>query len=113
MYAFQKDFAKAEPILLRAVKIDEILYGHDGSEALLNLTALCGTYDLWGKPENSERFHKHLLVILEKQYGPDNPIIVPALTSQAQALRSLGRNDEATKIEQRIKTIHATAMNQN
>ena len=33
--------------------------------------------------------------------------------SEAEALRRLGRNDEAAKIEQRIKTIQATAMNQN
>jgi hypothetical protein len=26
----------------------------------------------------------HLLAILEKQYGPDNPVIVPTLTSEAQ-----------------------------
>jgi len=38
------------------------------------------------------------------------PIIVRALTRQAQALRSLDRNDEATKIEQHIKTIQAAAM---
>ena len=113
MYAFQKDFAKAEPILLRAVKIDETLYGHDGSEALANQTALCRTYDLWGRPEKSEPCHEHLLSILEKQYRPDNPILVPELTIEAQALRTLGHNEEAAKVEQRIKTIQASAMNQN
>jgi len=35
------------------------------------------------------------------------------LTIEAQALRTLGRNEEAAKVEQRIKTIQATAMNQN
>jgi len=38
---------------------------------------------------------------------------VSVLKSQAQALRSLGRGEEAAKVEQRIKIIQATAMNQN
>jgi len=41
------------------------------------------------------------------------PIIVPALTSEATALGAIGGNDEATKIEQRIQSLQATAVNQN
>jgi len=65
MYVFQKDFARRSRFLLRAVKIDETLYGQDGSEALLNLTALCSTYDRWGKSEKSEPCHEHLLAVLK------------------------------------------------
>jgi len=50
---------------------------------------------------------------LEKQYGPDNPVLVSPLASEATALQAVGRKDEAAKIEQRMKTIQATAMNQN
>ena len=112
-YFIENDFAKAEPLMLRAVKIDQTLYGPDGAEALPNLTVLCSIYDKLAKPEKAAPCQGHLLAILEKQYGPDNPIIVPTLTGEATALRSLGRNEEAAKIEQRIKTIQATAMNQN
>jgi tetratricopeptide (TPR) repeat protein len=112
-YFIENDFAKAEPLMLRAVKIDQTLYGPDGAEALPNLTVLCSIYDKLAKPEKAAPCQGHLLAILEKQYGTDNPILVPTLTSQATALRSLGRNEEAAKLEQRIKTIQATAMNQN
>ncbi|MCU1316023.1 MAG: hypothetical protein JWN63_1345, partial [Candidatus Acidoferrum typicum] len=112
-YFIENDFAKAEPPMLRAVKIDQTLYGPDGAEALPNLTVLCSIYDKLGKADKTVPCQGHLLAILEKQYGPDNPIIVPTLTSQATALRALGRNEEAAKVEQRIKTIPATAMNQN
>jgi len=88
--------------MLRAVKIDQTLYGPDGAEALPNLSVLCSIYDRLAKPEKVARCQGQLLAILEKQYGPDNPIIVPTLTSQAQALRGLGRNEDAAKIEQRI-----------
>jgi len=113
LYFSQNDFTKAEPILLRAVKIDETIYGHDGPMAVINLTMLCSVYDRWAKPARAAPCQAHILSILEKQYGPDNPILVSTLTSEAQALRSLGRNEEAAKTEQRIKTIQATAMNQN
>jgi hypothetical protein len=112
-YFIENDFAKAEPLMLRAVKIDQTLYGPEGAEALPNLTVLCSIYDKLAKPEKAAPCQGHLLAILEKQYGPDNPIIVSTLTSEATALHGLGRNEEAAKIEQRVKTIQATAMNQN
>ncbi len=112
-YFIENDFAKAEPLMLRAVKIDQTLYGPEGADALPNLTVLCSIYDKLSKPEKFAPCQDRLLVILEKQYGPDNPIIVPILTTQAKTLRTLGRNEEAAKLEQRVKTIQATAMNQN
>ena len=103
----------AEPILLRAVKIDESLFGRDGGGLLLPLSTLCSVYDAWGKPEKSEPCDRQLLAVLEKQWGENSLQLVSTLKSQAQAFRALGRNEEATKIEQRIKSIQATAMNQN
>lgn len=101
----QKDFEKAEPFLLRATKIDEILHGHDGIGALANLTALCWVYDKWEKPEKFEPCNSRMLTILEKQYGPNSQVLAPTLTSHARALRSLGRVEEASIVEQRLKTI--------
>jgi len=37
----------------------------------------------------------------EKQFGPDSPYLVRELTAEAQALRKLGRADEAARLEQR------------
>jgi hypothetical protein len=113
LYFSQNDFAKAEPILLHAVKIDETLYGHDGSVAVINLTMLCSLYDRSARPDKAAPCYAHILAIGEKQYGPDNPILVVTLTSEANALGSLGRNEEAAKIEARIKSIQAAAMNHN
>src|SRR5882762_5402272 len=112
LYFSQQDYVGAEPFLLRAVKIDETLYGRDGSQAIVNLTSLCAIYDRTGRPGKAAPCHAHMLAILEKQYGPDNPILVGTLTSEANALRATGHIEEATKLDQRIKTIQATAMNQ-
>jgi tetratricopeptide (TPR) repeat protein len=113
LYFAQQDYAGAEPFLVRAVKIDETLYGHDGSQAIINLTPLCQIYDKTNRPDKAAPCHAHILAILEKQYGTENPILVGALTNEANALRAAGRGEEAAKLDQRIKTIQATAMNQN
>jgi Tetratricopeptide repeat len=113
VYLAQKQFDKAESILLRAVKIDESLFGRDGIGMLLPLSTLCSVYDNWGKPDKSEPCNRQLLAVLEKQYGENNLQTVPVLKSQAQALRALGRVEEAARVEEHIKTIQATAMNQN
>jgi tetratricopeptide (TPR) repeat protein len=106
---FQQDYEKAEPFLLRAVKIDESLYGYDGDGALINLSYLCGIYDRWGQPGKSEPCDRHLLAVLEKQHGANSPVLASTLTSEAQALRSLGRAEEAAKVEERLKSIQALA----
>jgi hypothetical protein len=113
VYLVQKQFDQAEPVLLRAVKIDESLFGRDGRGLLLPLSTLCSVYDAWGKPEKSEPCDRQLLSVLEKQWGENSLQLLSTLKSEAQALRSLGRITEATAVEQRIKSIQATAMNQN
>jgi tetratricopeptide (TPR) repeat protein len=113
VYLVQKQFDQAEPVLLRAVKIDESLFGRDGGGLLLPLSTLCGVYDAWGKPEKSEPCDRQLLSVLEKQWGENSFQLLSILKSEAQALRNLGRIPEAAAVEQRIKTIQATAMNEN
>jgi hypothetical protein len=70
----------------RAVRIDQTLYGPYGVEALPTLTLLCSIYDRLAKPEKAAPCQGHLLTILEREYGSENPIIVPMLTSQATAM---------------------------
>jgi len=101
----QEAYDKAEPMLLRAVHIDQALYGYDGSGMIPPLSVLCDLYDKWGKPDKSEPCRHQLLSALEKQYGPDSPVLLSTLTSEAQALRSLGRTEEAAKLEQRLNSI--------
>lgn len=103
----QKDFEKAEPYLLRATKIDEVVHRYDSVDALPNLTALCWVYEKWEKLEKFEPCNAHLLAILEKQYGSNSQVLAPTLASRAKALRTLGRTEEASILEQRVKTMQA------
>lgn len=53
------------------------------------------------------------IAMLEKQYGAESPVLVLVLTSDAKALRSLGRNDEAAKLDDRVASIRASTMKTN
>lgn len=50
-----------------------------------------------------------MVAILEKEYGANSPYLVQIQTSEANTLHTLGRNDEAAKVNDRIKSIHASA----
>lgn len=50
VYIVQKDYAKAETYLVRALNIDESIFGHDGINILMPLFNVCTLYDKWGKP---------------------------------------------------------------
>jgi hypothetical protein len=109
VYLAQKDYEHAEPYFLRAVNIDQALYGTDNIGLLIPLSGLCGIYDMWNKPDKSAPCDKRLLTVLEKQYGTTSPVIVSTLVSEAKALRSLGRADEAAAVQKRIDSIQTSA----
>jgi tetratricopeptide (TPR) repeat protein len=111
VYIMQKDYAKAETFLVRALNIDESLFGHDGVDLLVPLASVCALYDKWGKPDKLEPCDRQLLVVLEKQFGPNSPQLVSTLASEAQALRNLRRPKEAADVEDRLASIRSSTMN--
>ncbi len=104
----QDQYDKAEPYLLRSVHITESLVGNDGIDLNASLSSLCNLYPKWDKPDKLETCDRRLLAVLEKQFGPDSPVLVSTLTSDAQALRRLGRSADAAKVEKRSKSIQAS-----
>jgi tetratricopeptide (TPR) repeat protein len=113
LYFAQKDYAKAEPYLLRALHIDEALYGKDSIGLQIPLAALCGLYDKWNKPDKLDSCDQQYLGVIQKQYGADSPVLVPLLTSDAKALRSLGKDSAAAQIDNRVASIRAATMKMN
>ena len=108
VYSMQKNFAKSEPTLLRAASIYETIYGATDYRLAIPLTSLCYVYDQWGKPEKSESCHARLVAMEEKQFGAESPYLVRDLTAEAQALRQLGRTNDAAKIDQRTQSIQGS-----
>jgi hypothetical protein len=50
---------------------------------------------------------------MEKQAGENSPNLATSLTNEANALRRLGRKNEADQLEQRLERIHRTAAQTN
>jgi tetratricopeptide (TPR) repeat protein len=108
VYQIQKDFPKAESATLRALKIYETVYGPESQLDAIPWTSLCALYDQGGKPEKSVPCHAHLVSLAEKLFGPDSAYLVQDLTGEARALRQLGRNEEASKLEQRAQSLQSS-----
>jgi len=102
-------YDKAEPYLLRAVKASEVSVGPDDNMTLVAVWALCGMYDRWGKPEKAQPCWHRATGIMEKTEGVNSPALKDSLTSEANALRKLGRNNEAQKLEERVANIQKAA----
>ena len=68
-------------------------------------------YDRAGQADKPAQCYAQLVTIGEKRFGQDNPILAQPLTSERHALRAIGGNEEAAKIEERIKTLQAGASN--
>jgi len=113
LYENQKNYEKAESYVVRAVKANEVMAGPDDYEVLIPLWGLCDLYDRWDKPEKSQPCWHRSTGILEKQYGEQSSNLLPALTNEAQALRHLGRINEAAQLEKRSAAIRELAAKTN
>lgn len=106
LFMAQKEWDKAEPYLLRAVKSNEPAAGPEAYEVLVPLYGLCDLYDRWGKPDKSQPCWHRVTGIVEKLAGESSPDLSASLTNEVNALRKLGRKDEAEQIEERLRKIH-------
>jgi tetratricopeptide (TPR) repeat protein len=106
LYMAQSDWPKAETYLLRAVK---------GAQAaapdmeLIPLWGLCDLYDKAGNPEKSQGCWHQATDLMAQRMGQNNPQLAQSMTNEATALRKLGRNDEAQKLEQRVAGLQSVA----
>jgi tetratricopeptide (TPR) repeat protein len=113
VFVIQKQYAKAEPYVLRAVHIDEALFGSDGKDSYPPVADLCRLYDDWEKAGQVDACDHHLLAILQKQYGPDSPLLVNVLVDDSKQLHALGRTADADAVDRRIASIRAATMKPN
>lgn len=115
IYLHQKNYEKAEELLLRAVHIDDVYLTAGGASPLdwTPLWALCQLYDAWGKPDKAEPAYKRMLEFGESKFGADSPALLTTMAGEAKALRALNRTEEAQKIEQRMQTIQGAETRRN
>ena len=111
MYLVQQDDAHAIPLLEHAVKIHEKT-DFSGNDATIALYHLCTLYDRTSKYEQGAACHAQLVGVLSRLYSPDNSVLADDLTAEAKDLRALGRNDEAAKVEDRLKHLKPSTAEQ-
>ena len=90
------------------MKGSEAAAGPDDGMVLVPLWGLCDLYDRWGKAEKSQPCWRRATGLMEKQVGENSPDLATSLSNEANALRRLGRKDEADQLEQRLAKIHRT-----
>jgi tetratricopeptide (TPR) repeat protein len=105
VYYTEKQYEKAAIYLEKAVKIHENLTGPQAIWLVGSEKVLCMVYDAMDKPAKAEACNHQLLTLMEKFYGANNPALAPALTSEARALRALGREAEAVEVEKRLQSL--------
>ncbi len=106
LYMTESDWPKAETFLLRAVKSAEV---GEPDMLLIPLWGLCDMYDRSAQPGKAQPCWHRATEVLETQVGHESPRLSDSLTKEANALRQLGRNDEAATVEERLAKIHRTS----
>jgi tetratricopeptide (TPR) repeat protein len=113
LYANEQTYEKAEAYALQAADLQEKLYEYNPNYHGLeyfSLLSLCNLYDRWGNAAKIEACDRRLIPIIEKLPGPDTHLLEGLLDHQAKALRTLGRTEEAAKIEERLKSLQPQAV---
>jgi hypothetical protein len=73
------------------------------------VSRLAVLYDHQGKPEKSQPCWHRATGLMEKRYGENSPNLATSLANEANALRQLGRKDDADQLDERLRKIHRTA----
>jgi tetratricopeptide (TPR) repeat protein len=107
LYLYSRgQFGAAEPLLRRALAIDEQSYGRDHPNVALALNNLAGLLWATNRPGEAEPLLRRALDIAERSYGPDHPNVAPALNNLAELLRATNRSGEAEPLYCRALDIY-------
>jgi tetratricopeptide (TPR) repeat protein len=86
---------EAEPLLQRALAIDEASCGFDHPNVAIRLINLAALLQDTNRPGEAEPLFRRALVINEASYGPDHPEVAANLNNLASLLRATNRLREA------------------
>ena len=101
--------AQAEPLLKRALAIQEKDFGSNHPVTALNLSPLANLYASQGHYAQAESFYKRALATQESALGPNHPKVATILENMARLYRKTGREEAAERLERRAVTIRATS----
>ena len=103
-------YAEAEPLMRRALAIDEGSYGPDHPNVAIRLNNLAGLLQDTNRLSEAEPLMRRALAIAEGSYGPDHPDVATSLNNLAGLLQATNRLDEAEPLYRRAVAIFETSL---
>jgi tetratricopeptide (TPR) repeat protein len=104
--------AEAEPLMRRALAIDEASYGTDHPEVARGLNNLAQLLKATNRLAEAEPLMRRALAIDEASYGTDHPNVAISLNNLAQLLKATNRLAEAEPLMRRVVEIFITLTQQ-
>jgi tetratricopeptide (TPR) repeat protein len=89
------EWSQAEPLVRRALTINESSFGSDHPNVATALNNLAGLLQATNRLAEAEPMYRHALEIDERSYGPDHPSVARDLNNLAQLLQATNRLAEA------------------
>ena len=68
---------------------------------------LAELYRVQAKYVEAEALYKRAMAVLEKALGPEHPHVANVLENMAKRCRNMGKEEEAEKLEARVKEIQS------
>ena len=105
LYQDTNRLAEAEPLLERALRIDEKSYGPEHPAVAGDLNNLALLYQATNRLAEAESMIERALKIDEKSYGPEHPRVATDLNNLAQLYQATNRLAEAEPLMERALKI--------
>lgn len=103
-------YAEAEPLYLRALRIQEKTLGNNHPEVAASLNNLAVLYEVQGHYIKAVPLHRRALGIWEKELGPDHPKLATGLNNLAAVYYRQGQHREAEPLYVRSLEIRENAL---
>lgn len=101
------DTASAEPLYLRALKINEKLFGLDSPEVIQQDIELAGFYSGRGDYAKAEELNLQALAFYERTHQTDSPILASLLAALGEENHARGDYENAEKYYERSRIVWA------
>ena len=109
LYQATNRLSEAEPLMRRALAIDEKSYGPEHPEVATDLNNLAQLFKATNRLAEAEPLMVRALAIDEKSYGPEHPEVARDLNNLAALLQDTNRLAEAEPLMKRVVTIFEKA----
>ena len=101
VYWYKAKYAEAEPLIKRAIELEEKVEGTEGTNVAAMLGSLASLYHDQGKLAEAESLFKRCLKIEEKAFGPNHREVATTVHNLARLYAAQGQFVEAEALYRR------------